>query len=490
MITRRDFLKLAGATTGLTLTRFNSTASAGTLESANYSDLFQTAPLLEGELIVDAKVCAKFGQDVGYLVFNKPTAVLRPGSISDIQRMVRFCYINGIPLAARGQGHSTDGQSQVNAGLAIDMRSLNTIHEIKPGYVVVDAGSTWRSLLEQTLRTGQSPPVLTGFIGLSIGGTLSMGGISGMSYKRGVQVDQVQELTVVTGSGAIEICSREQNQELFNAVLAGIGQYGIIVQAKLRLMPIPTRSLDWTIRYDSLATFMADMRTLVEREELDKVWGGMKRDPVSNKWFYELYTSSFYDAPSTPDMPYLHRNLSYTPGTQVALDTTYIESQTQVDNFIAYLQSSGKFEGFMHPWFDVFLPDSSVESYIGSVLPKLSPEDVGIYGFVLIFPLKRSTAQQPLFRLPDDDLVFLFDILTVANSPGFNAAYASHMIVERNRSFYDQALAVGGTRYPIGTLRFNHQDWRKHYGQEWSRVQAAKTKFDPKGILTPGLGIF
>ncbi|HEY9851931.1 MAG TPA: FAD-binding protein [Leptolyngbyaceae cyanobacterium] len=490
MKTRRDFIKLAGATTGLTFMGFNSTASADILESTNSSRIFQTAPLLEGKLITDAKSCAKFGQDVGFVVFNKPIAVLCPGSISDVQRMVRFCYIHGIPIVARGQGHSTDGQSQVDAGLVIDMRTLNTVHEIKPGYAVVDAGSTWRNLLEHTLKDGQSPPVLTGFIGLSIGGTLSMGGISGMSYKRGVQVDQVLELTVVTGSGDIEVCSREQNPELFNAVLAGIGQYGIIVQAKLRLMPIPTRSLDWTIRYEDLAMFLADMRILVEREELDKVWGGMKRDPASSKWFYELYTSLFYDAPSLPDMAYLHRNLSYTPGTQMEIDSTYIESQTQVDNFIAYLQSNGKFEGFMHPWFDTFLPDKAVESYIETVLPKLSPEDVGIYGFVLLFPLKRSTAQQPLFRLPDDDLVFLFDILTVADSPGFNAAYASQMVEERNRLFYDQALSVGGTRYPIGSLRFNHQDWRKHYGQEWSRIKAAKTKFDPKGILTPGLGIF
>jgi cytokinin dehydrogenase len=33
-------------------------------------------------------------------------------------------------------------------------------------------------------------------------------------------------------------------------------------------------------------------------------------------------------------------------------------------------------------------------------------------------------------------------------------------------------------------------DWIRHYGSVWPNLQAAKTKYDPKNVLTPGHGMF
>ena len=54
--------------------------------------------------------------------------------------MVKFARQNGIKVAARGQGHSTQGQSQVEAGVVIDLSSMANIHEIEHDETVVDAG--------------------------------------------------------------------------------------------------------------------------------------------------------------------------------------------------------------------------------------------------------------------------------------------------------------------------------------------------------------
>lgn len=483
---RRGFLGTVGVGAGAAIVGFSSQARAWV--TSGHSDPFDCVPSLDGELVTEAAAREEMGQDLGFIVFHTPNAVLRPASYRDVQRMVGFCAIRGIRVAARGQGHATDGQAQVEAGLVIDMRTLGAVHEVGDGYAIVDGGATWKSLLEQSLPGGQSPPVLTGYIGLSVGGTLSMGGVSGMAYKRGAQVDNVLELTVVTGLGQLVVCSRTRHRALFDAVLSGVGQYGIIVRAKVRLMPVGQRAIDWTIRYDDLGTYLDDMRTLVGREELDMVWGGMKRDPGTGAWFYELYTTMFYDG-TAPDMAALHQGLHYAPGTQVEADGTYWDYQTRLDGFIAFLRSIGKFEGNMHPWFDVFLPDEHVEGYVGSVLPTLQPDDIGMFGFVLLFPMQRHRARQPLFRLPDSDLVFLFDITNVADFPGYDEAFAQRMIA-RNRTLFEQARDLGGTRYPIGTLRFDRADWAQQYGEQWTRVNVSKTFFDPQRILTPGPGIF
>src|SRR5690606_25976618 len=110
-------------------------------------------------------------------------------------------------------------------------------------------------------------------------------------------------------------------------------------------------------------------------------------------------------------------------------------------------------------------------------------------GFVLLFPLKASTIHQPMFRIPKEELVVLWDITTSANFPGFDQAFASQMRAH-NMEWFRKARALGGTRYPIGTLDFSHADWRHHYGPEWTRAQLSKLLFDPTLLLTPGPGIF
>ena len=56
------------------------------------------------------------------------------------------------------------------------------------------------------------------------------------SHRHGALVDHVLELQVVTGEGKLETCSPTQQPELFASVLAGLGQYSIIVRATLELM--------------------------------------------------------------------------------------------------------------------------------------------------------------------------------------------------------------------------------------------------------------
>lgn len=483
---RRNFF---GATTAATaIVGFASEANAWVPHRfERHFNRFDYVPHLDGELVTDEAAREAIGHDIGHTVFNVPSAILRPGSIDDVRKMIRFCHRRRIKVAARGQGHSTHGQSQVQSGLVIDMRTLADIVEVGPGYALVEAGCTWRTVLETTVPQGQTPPVLTGFQGLSVGGTLSMGGISGLSYDKGVQVEHVHELWVVTGRGDLKRCSRTKNRFLYDAVLAGIGQYGIIVRAKLELVPAQPRAIDHTLLYRDRSTFTADMRTLIEREEFDMVWGQAARDEEG--LVYQLLTTSFYTPPDLPDTDFMLRDLSFDPATAQVVDGTYLDYQLRVDGMIELLQSIGVFDGFMHPWYDVFIPDESFEAHVGNTLDNLASDGIGDFGFVLFFPLKTSTIERPLFRLPDSDLVYLFDVLTAANFPGFDQDYAQRML-DRNRSLFDHAKALGGTRYPIGTLDFGPFDWRQHYGREWIRTRIAKAYYDPRRILTPGPGVF
>lgn len=483
-IDRREFLKVVGAAAAIV--GFSRDANAWVTGGGHAT--FDHVPHLDGELLTDAAARAARGTDLGNIIFNTPSAVLRPASIDDVAKMIKFCAARGIVVAARGQGHATHGQAQAKAGLVIDMTSMQQIHQIGDGFAVVDGGCTWRLLLEASLPA-QTPPVLTGFIGLSIGGTLSMGGISGMAYDKGVQVQHVYELTVVTGKGKVETCSEQHNRRLFEHVLSGLGQCGIIVRAKVKLIPAKAKAQNILAVYVDVHQLQDDMRTLVYRGELDSIYALNVVDPNSGARIYLLNLAKFHDESTTPDAAFLTRDLSYIPGTLQVADPPYLAYQLQVDEQIAQLRGLGLFDNNMHPWFDVFLPDSEMGDYVEDIVTSFQPDDVGMFGFVLLFPLLTSTITRPLFRLPDEELVWLFDVLTSRDAPGYDADFAANKRA-RNNAWYDLARSLGGTRYPIGTLDFTPGDWRRHYGPEWRAFKQAKEDFDPKGILTPGPGIF
>ena len=481
MLSRRDFLSAGAA--AATIIGFNPLTQTWVTDAHARPNALRL-PRLDGELLVDPAQLAEFSTDAGNLIFETPVALLRPRSTRDIAKMVRFCRRHHIVVAARGQGHTMFGQSLAGGGLMIEMATLNSVHTIEADKVDADAGITWRQLLAQTLPLGLTPPVLTGYIGLSLGGTLSVGGIS-RGYARGSQVDHVLELEVVTGRGHIVRCSETRRRGLFLACLAGLGQFGIITRVVVRLVPAKQMVRSHTLPYVDNATFFSDMRSLLARGEFDDVYGAWAPDG-SGGWIYLIVAASFYNPEAPPDDATLLRELNYIPPMYQVADTTYHDYSLEVDVAVEGLKAAGLWHGVFHPWFDVWLPGRHVEQYIGEVIPTLTPQDVGEGGFMLMFPQRRSSLTRPFLRVPHDEWVYLFDVLTavVDASPQDKA-----QMLERNRTLFEQARALGGTRYPIGMLEFTQRDWKRQYGLLYPLFRSLKHRFDPKNILTPGVRV-
>jgi len=145
---RRVFLQGAGAAGAAVVFGFDASRRRWVSRAeARHGSPFDRVPSLDGELVTDPTSLAAAAHDVGDIVHDTPVAVLRPGSVEDIQAMIRFCRRLCIKAAARGQGHTTFGQAQVEGGLVIEMATLNAIHSLRPGAADVDAGLKWIDLL-------------------------------------------------------------------------------------------------------------------------------------------------------------------------------------------------------------------------------------------------------------------------------------------------------------------------------------------------------
>jgi cytokinin dehydrogenase len=412
---------------------------------------------------------AAAADDFGHVVSRVPGAVVRVGSVPDVVSVVRAASAGGVPLAARGRGHSTFGQGQCD-GVVVDLNGLAAVDVVAGERIRVQAGANWRSVVVAALAAGQTPPVLTDYLDLSVGGTLSVGGIGGTSHRYGVQTDNVVELEVVTGDGRVHVCSR--SHPLFDAARAGLGQFGVITAATLGLVPAPDRVLRHKLYYPTVRGLLADQRILLRENRFDFLQGEIL--PGVGGWQYLLEVAGggdlnglACDRAETEELAYLDFADRLAPGE-------------------AYLRSTGEWL-HPHPWWNAFLPDTAVDAFVDRLTTELTVADIGPSGLMLVYPVRTHALTTPYFRVPDEPVVFLVAILRTS-PPGDPAALRA--AVADNRAWYDRARALGGTAYPISAIPFSQTDWASHFGTTWSSFLDAKQRYDPAHVLGAGQGIF
>ncbi|HEV7653845.1 MAG TPA: FAD-binding protein [Mycobacteriales bacterium] len=441
-----------------------------------------SVPDLDGELTTDPAVLAAVADDFGHIVHRTPVAVLRPGSVRDVVALVRFADRHRIAVSMRGQGHSTDGQSQVHAGVVVDSTTLAQVHEIRSDRAVVDAGVTWLQLVTATLAHGLTPPVFTDYVELSVGGTISVGGIGGTTQTYGMQVDTVLELEVVTGEGELVRCSPSRHRALFEAVLGSLGQLAIVVRATVRLIPAPAAARGYQLFYTDLDTYLADQRRLLAGRRFSSLEGQATRNAADTGWDFFVDAAAYHDG-TPPDDARITRGLRFDPARTVVTDYTYLEWVNRLKPTVDFLKSIGAWT-LPHPWIDVFLPDSRTRAVVAATLDTLTLADTG-QGPVLLYPFRPGLVGPRFVQRPREPVAFLFSLLRTTVPPADPLRQRAD-----NRVLYDRARAVGGKRYPVGSVPLTPADWAASYGADYPALVAAKAEWDPRRVLSPGQGIF
>ncbi len=440
-------------------------------------------PHLDGTLVTDSASLAKAGADFGNIVHRTPRAVLRPGSVNDIVVMVRYALQYRLQIAMRGQGHSTHGQAQVGAGIVIDSSTLNQVHTVGSDYADVGPGARWREVIAATLPRGLTPPTLPNYLDLTIGGQTTVGGIGGAGHRHGAVVDNVLELDVVTGTGQLRRCSARENAALFNAVRGGLGQFGIIVRARIKLVPAKPLVRLYSLTYNDRASIIEDATTVALDERFDHVEGQFDPDATGRYTSATLLAAAFFNPGAPPRDADLLSGL--TPTATAIQDMPYEAFLKRIDPIIDMMKAVGAF-ALPHPWFDAFLPESTMVDFLDEVIPTIDISYTG-QGPVIFYPLRRSKVRTPFLAVPQaDEVFFLFDIL--ANAPPDPVVVAQ--MLARNAAWHARARALGGKQYNIGSYELDREGWKTYFSPHWPAVVLAKLAYDPTNILTPGQGIF
>ncbi|OWM78420.1 hypothetical protein CDL15_Pgr016144 [Punica granatum] len=376
---------------------------------------------LDGHLSFDElhHIAKDFGNRFQYL----PSAILYPKSVSDIALTVEHIWQLGpysdLTIAARGHGHSLQGQSQTHRGIVINMESLKSplmkVHRGKSPFVDVSGGELWINILRESLKYGLAPKSWTDYLHLTVGGTLSNGGISGQAFRHGPQISNVHQLEVITGKGEVVKCSEKQNEDLFHGVLGGLGQFGIITQARISLEPAPDMVKWIRVLYSDFETFTRDQERLISEENtFDYIEGFViiNRTGLVNNWrssfspqdpiqasefksegrtLFCLEMAKYYKLSdldtAIKEVERLLSQLNYVSSTLFLSEVPYIEFLDRVHVSEIKLRSKGLWE-VPHPWLNLLIPRSKIDIFAAEVFGNILTDTSN--GPILIYPVNKS----------------------------------------------------------------------------------------------------
>lgn len=467
---------------------------------ATVESLGELKEILGDRVLLEEEVRALYRSDFGRLVDRLPGAVVRCASAEDVAEVVRFCRDRKIPIASRGQGHTQTGQATTEGGVLLDTSSMATIHEIdETGEIAtVDCGVVWRDLVTATLEKGLIPRVLTNNLGVQISGTLSMAGLGVASFRYGAQVDNAVEIEVVTGTGEIVTCSRERNRDLFDVVRCGLGQFGVITRAKIRLRKCKSVVRKYFLLYDDLGQVMEDAKKVMDPENptfssleswctpclqgMKKIGEGMELGEGMQTfayWLYPFHATVDFDPGEEPDdaavlaglSPYRHVHTE---------DFSQYEFANRMDPVFELWRRSGYWD-MAHPWMETILPWETARDFIEFTLSQTPPQALGPGGHILLWPAYARTSDAPLFMHPEGEHVMGWGIL-----PGVPFKFLD-LALARLDMASELSIGYGGKRYLSGYITFDTAEkWAQHFGDRWPMILEAKKKFDPDGIMAPG----
>lgn len=444
---------------------------------------------------------ACYRTDGGGLVYGVPDQVVVPRGAEDVATLLRWAQETKTPVVCRGGGLTTEGESVAKRGVLLDLKGLNRVLEIGGGTALVEAGITWHQLAEGLRPHGLD--YLSGPLNMtsSIGGTLGVGGIDVTSPFLGCSADHAVELEVVTPTGEIVRC--REGDELFERVLLGYGQFGVITKARMKVRPyrlMTTRfyfysdigeAIDDMIRIaerdqaDALAILTLLDRTIAlvvgfESDEKERAFAGCRGSgelsfALGAALYYALRPWKLHEARFM-----LRRKQQLFPALTHPL---YARGRKLEDRAIVFSRLIWKYWGDRQ----VVIPDLSVAK---GNLERAARGGIKICRkffpyFTLYVVLVRKFGDKPRYEMSsippsNDDHVGGIEFSPLLEGMDFSRAHFQDF----KNAIYDLGLEIGGSYYRFGGVMKRYI--RRMFGDAMvDRHLAVKKRMDPSFILNP-----
>src|SRR4051794_32554803 len=178
----------------------------------------QPRPLVRGPVVA--------ARDSRGLVYDerwqrrRPRAVVQALDHADVQAVVRWAAAHPhIPLRVRSGGHSYGGWSTASGGVVLDLRRLRHAR-LRDDTAIVGAGAQLIDVYAALARHGATVPAGS-CPSVAVGGHALGGGMGLAARDRGLTLDNVRALDLVTADGRLHHVDARSAPDLFWACRRG-----------------------------------------------------------------------------------------------------------------------------------------------------------------------------------------------------------------------------------------------------------------------------
>jgi len=222
--------------------------------------------------IVGREHCLHEGADLaGYAVDGMvPAAVVRPATADEVSRVLAVCAAERLAVAPRGAGSATAlGNPPRRLDVVLELGRLRAVREYVPEDMVasVEAGATLGALAAHFAphrqRLTLDPPGGGG--GRSVGGVLATHASGSLRFRYGTGRDVLLGVRFVQADGSLtwggaRVVKSVTGYDVPKLLVGSLGTLGVIVEATLRLQPLPPATRSWRLGFPSreaAETFLA-----------------------------------------------------------------------------------------------------------------------------------------------------------------------------------------------------------------------------------------
>jgi D-lactate dehydrogenase (cytochrome) len=206
----------------------------------------QLAAQFGNRMVTSQAVREQHAHTTTWIPNQPPNAVVFPQNTDDVQRVVRLCAAERVPVIPFGAGTSLEGQ--INAprgGVALDFRDMNKVLAVHAEDLdcVIEPGVTRKQLNEYLRDQGLFFPIDPG-ADASLGGMASTRASGTNAVRYGTMKDNVLALKVVLANGEVmTTASRARKSsagyDLTRLMVGAEGTLGVITELTLKLSGIP-----------------------------------------------------------------------------------------------------------------------------------------------------------------------------------------------------------------------------------------------------------